>query len=261
MPILTFVQPDGSLGEISFLDGQPAYLGTEPNGGQAAPAAVIARSQVYQVPVIVPMRGQGIAVDGRRVVGLRVLRQGSHIKLGRADFTFWEMVLRQAPEGGLGRQRCPVCRMNFAEGEEYVVCPRCGLPHHKECWFEHEFCTNPGCLYPIRASMQRVLGHHGVTFEELAANSPLITQGRKCPAGTPGVDAQPFMSGQKITYCPNPTCNAAFHLECWVGLELCPVCQKYSPAKLLRAAFTPGAPPYFGEAVIVNAESMPEGEG
>ena len=29
---------------------------------------------------------------------------------------------------------CPVCSKTFSADEDVVVCPQCGLPHHRECW-------------------------------------------------------------------------------------------------------------------------------
>lgn len=29
---------------------------------------------------------------------------------------------------------CPVCSKPFAEDDDIVVCPQCGLPHHRSCW-------------------------------------------------------------------------------------------------------------------------------
>ena len=37
---------------------------------------------------------------------------------------------------------CPVCKKNFAEGDDIVVCPECGTPHHRECYKENGSCFN-----------------------------------------------------------------------------------------------------------------------
>lgn len=29
---------------------------------------------------------------------------------------------------------CPVCSKVFTENDDVVVCPQCGLPHHRDCW-------------------------------------------------------------------------------------------------------------------------------
>lgn len=37
---------------------------------------------------------------------------------------------------------CPVCNENFDENSDVVVCPDCGTPHHRECWFKNNGCFN-----------------------------------------------------------------------------------------------------------------------
>jgi hypothetical protein len=255
MPVLTYRDASGDFREYAFSDAKPVLLRAPERGaarfgaGEGQPLAIITRAKVYQVPLVVNLSGDSqVRVNGRRVVSLRVLRQGSRLQIGDLEMTFWEMTLQDVAAGSalIGR-RCPVCRLSYSVGDEVVICPRCGVPHHKECWFEHEFCSNPGCLYPIRTTLKRVLAAHGVLIEQIAANSPLVTQSTRCAAGTPGVDAQPFQAGQYVAYCPNRACGAAFHLECWVSMGNCPACRKYDVSKLLRSVFTPNTPPYLGE--------------
>lgn len=35
---------------------------------------------------------------------------------------------------------CPVCSRTFREGDDIVVCPRCGTPYHRECYTEKGKC-------------------------------------------------------------------------------------------------------------------------
>ncbi len=37
---------------------------------------------------------------------------------------------------------CPVCKSEFKENDDIVVCPECGTPHHRECWFKGGKCAN-----------------------------------------------------------------------------------------------------------------------
>lgn len=37
---------------------------------------------------------------------------------------------------------CPVCEKVFEQGEDVVVCPVCGTPHHRECWQKNGECIN-----------------------------------------------------------------------------------------------------------------------
>lgn len=37
---------------------------------------------------------------------------------------------------------CAFCKKKFEEGDDVVVCPICGSPHHRECWKENGGCAN-----------------------------------------------------------------------------------------------------------------------
>lgn len=37
---------------------------------------------------------------------------------------------------------CQVCKNKFNETDDVVVCPRCGTPHHRECWNLNNSCIN-----------------------------------------------------------------------------------------------------------------------
>ncbi len=36
---------------------------------------------------------------------------------------------------------CPACSRVFTDDDDVVVCPVCGAPHHRECWFKTGSCT------------------------------------------------------------------------------------------------------------------------
>lgn len=35
---------------------------------------------------------------------------------------------------------CPVCHQRFEDNDDVVVCPHCGLPHHRVCWLKENQC-------------------------------------------------------------------------------------------------------------------------
>ena len=37
---------------------------------------------------------------------------------------------------------CPVCHKRFVAGDDIVVCPECGTPHHRACWQQNGDCFN-----------------------------------------------------------------------------------------------------------------------
>lgn len=40
------------------------------------------------------------------------------------------------------KYNCSVCGQTFNENDDVVVCPDCGTPHHRECWFKNGACIN-----------------------------------------------------------------------------------------------------------------------
>ncbi len=41
---------------------------------------------------------------------------------------------------------CPYCQSKIKATSDFIVCPNCGTPHHKECWEENHGCTTYGCI-------------------------------------------------------------------------------------------------------------------
>lgn len=72
--------------------------------------------------------------------------------------------------------KCPVCNKSFVSGDDVVVCPECGAPHHRECW-EKLGC----CFYEDRHS-------EGFSFDAKAENGAPTEDGQQaesknvCPA-------------------------------------------------------------------------------
>jgi hypothetical protein len=61
----------------------------------------------------------------------------------------------------------------------------------------------------------------------------MLQVGETCRAGQ-ARDQVPFQAGQNAVYCPS--CQSPFHLECFLTLPACPVCQ-YDIAALIRQTF------------------------
>lgn len=36
--------------------------------------------------------------------------------------------------------KCPICDKQFKKGDDVVVCPECGAPHHRECYEKEGHC-------------------------------------------------------------------------------------------------------------------------
>lgn len=47
---------------------------------------------------------------------------------------------------------CPFCKTKFTENDEIVVCNKCDMPHHKDCWINNQGCTTFGCTGTIKTA-------------------------------------------------------------------------------------------------------------
>lgn len=100
------------------------------------------------------------------------------------------------------KELCPICLKEFAEGDDIVVCPECGTPHHRECWKENGCCANTA--------------NHGENFEWHK------TQQSEEPAPQPDFSAQqgntnaPF---QMPDFDPLSTSDERFENLCMAGVN------------------------------------------
>lgn len=96
---------------------------------------------------------------------------------------------------------CPYCGEKFAEGDDIVVCPECGTPHHRDCYKEHSACANEG--------------KHGENYEwksALSAAAPHKPHTESSLSGEPIVCAYCGCENTGDTrYCKN--CGAPFGEE------------------------------------------------
>jgi hypothetical protein len=138
-------------------------------------------------------------------------------------------------------QKCPVSRRTLAAGDEVIACPGCGTVHQKEAWFLIERCA-AGCGYPNRDVIMDSLPAWITLERSLDSESRLVEQiekgrqvraGEYCQAGQ-ARDQVPFQLRQHAIYCPS--CQSPFHLECFLTLPACPVCQ-YDIADLVNSTF------------------------
>lgn len=94
--------------------------------------------------------------------------------------------------------KCPVCDVQFKDGDDIVVCPECGTPHHRECWEVENHCAFED--------------RHGESFEyeeeERGENSD-ITICPKCGAENPKETFYCSKCGTPINIVNNQTYNQA----------------------------------------------------
>ena len=88
-------------------------------------------------------------------------------------------------------EKCPVCGKEFRQGDDIVVCPDCGTPHHRECYKQLGHCANeerhgefewsesiPGTTANAAAPQSAPLGADAVTCPSCGTKNP--AGGRYC---------------------------------------------------------------------------------
>lgn len=53
----------------------------------------------------------------------------------------WQQSLRGYSMANFIGEVCPICKQKFKAGDDIVVCPECGAPHHRSCYLEHGKCA------------------------------------------------------------------------------------------------------------------------
>ncbi|MBI5958707.1 MAG: hypothetical protein HY866_08230 [Chloroflexi bacterium] len=251
MPLLTFADTQGQAHAVRFAEREEIRIGADegwsnltlPAALDVAPQhAIITRSAFNRLLMVIDLAGRATRVNQHPVVRLRVLRQGDTLQIGRCDLTVWEVQIRRLEAGDpvLGK-KCPVSRRVFQVGMEVIACPGCGTVHERDSWFLIEHCA-AGCDYPNRQVIMDTLPSWMLVERhldqdsrliELIENGKVLQDGKFCQAGQ-ARDQVPFQRGQHAVYCPS--CQTPFHLECFVTLPTCPVCQ-YDITGLINRSF------------------------
>lgn len=240
MPLLIFDDANGVIQRLSFPERAEIRIGTDEDWGDVvfsadfgvAPRhAVIVRSVLNRLLMIVDLTGNQTWVNRHRVVNVRVLRQGDVVRVGRGEFRVWEVQIRHLEDGNPAvGQKCPVSRRVLEVGDAVIACPGCGTVHERDAWFLIKTCA-ADCGYPNRevvintlpagVQLERALDSDSRLVERIEQGRT-IQEGEHCQAGQ-ARDQVPFQEGQDVVYCPS--CQTPFHLECFVTLHECPVCQ------------------------------------
>lgn len=114
---------------------------------------------------------------------------------------------------------CPVCSKPFASDEDIVVCPHCGLPHHRACW------RNVGQCFAHEK--------HGTSEQWSRENAKT----QATPAATPKMNVCPKCATQNAEYaefcsrCGHPLSAAEWH-STPVQTPPTPQTQAYAPYRV-----------------------------
>lgn len=266
MPILIYHDSQRQYQERTFWES--IRIGSDPTNDLVLPSeagvapqhAVIMRTAVRPLHVLVDLTGRDTRVNGRRVVSLQVLHQRDEIQLGQFVLKMWELRINQVGEGdpSLGKT-CKVCMGRFVAGDQIILCPQCKTPTHRTCSFSVNKCPGYLCEYPMQERIMDALAPW-VAFSRYEVEKADIIEvrgdytitmrhsGLHCPAKTRR-DLVPFQPGEWVAVCPSAACQAAFHLECWLMLKACPRCQ-YDIQRLVDRAFSRGGESERREAYV-----------
>ncbi len=85
------------------------------------------------------------------------------------------------------KETCPVCKRQFIDSDDVVVCPVCGTPHHRECYDECGHCFNEA----RHAEGFEWAGDEGNTY-----NFPAFNRIPKGSSSVPGVTVCPVCHTQ-----------------------------------------------------------------
>lgn len=78
---------------------------------------------------------------------------------------------------------CPICNIPFKQGDDIVVCPDCGTPHHRHCYAQNGECANSASH---GASFEFILPASAITFPCPNCGSACHDEQRFCEhCGTP----------------------------------------------------------------------------
>lgn len=246
MPYLIYHDHEGQYREQEIAGSMAEiHIGSDPvnntiilpaDAGVAPRHAVILRSALNQLSLLVDLAGEKTYVNGQEVVSIKVLRQKDRIQLGQVNLIVWEIRITALRENSPYINRsCLFCTRGLQVNDEVVICPRCETPFHRLCWFSLPNCAKDTCNYPVRDNILDSLRGR-VKYEE--ANVELFKAGQMCSAREPG-DQIPFQLGEMVVYCPSTSCRATYHLRCWLELEHCkePACN-FDYRQLLTEVFT-----------------------
>ena len=88
---------------------------------------------------------------------------------------------------------CPVCNRFFVDGDDVVVCPDCGTPHHRECYNYVGHCVNRG-LHKTGFIFETDLT--AVPEAEFKAQKPIQNESEEFNAASP---VMPFSAVPEFT--------------------------------------------------------------
>ena len=95
--------------------------------------------------------------------------------------------------------RCPVCGKTFAQGDDVVVCPDCGAPHHRECYRKLGHCA-----YEDKHASGRQWQPEGEAAQDGQGQSQATLVCPRCGSHNPAGNIFCQVCGHQLTAGENP---------------------------------------------------------
>ncbi len=102
--------------------------------------------------------------------------------------------------------KCPVCEKLFEQGDDVVVCPECGTPHHRVCYEASGRCANKKLhgtdfVYRREPATKEIKASKDKSFEDIFANADALSSNSReykpQPAKFPQEKEQAAVSEEK----------------------------------------------------------------
>ncbi len=102
---------------------------------------------------------------------------------------------------------CPYCMMPIQQGERVISCPKCGIPHHRDCWDENGGCTTYGC--DGGSTSQTSITTTNSSPDYLSDLQSHLPSARTCPYCQTEISDH-----DQVVYCEK--CGIPHHKACWI---------------------------------------------
>ena len=105
---------------------------------------------------------------------------------------------------------CPYCKDKLKAEDDVVICSKCEMPHHKDCWVENQGCTTFGCDGTIQSVSNGVMNQNVQIdlYDEPAGNSEFVFCGQ-CGNKMRRTDSFCTSCGARLIIAPAPAAASA----------------------------------------------------
>ena len=127
-------------------------------------------------------------------------------KTGHCILNCDERTALQGLSNNASEKISPYCMMPIKPGEAVKTCPKCGIPHHRDCWNENNGCTTYGCDVKVggETNSQNTSGNS----QDLTTLLSSLPNANICPYCSTEITSR-----DRVIYCEK--CGIPHHESCW----------------------------------------------